>query len=129
MTYSDAYRIGLMAAAATLAPHRPTVSIQEILAAIHTGVELALSPAPVEPARPEAAVSARASVKADAVTCMSCGFVGKSLKRHLRSHHDLTPEAYREYWGLHEDHPIVAPAYSARRSDLAKLNGLGKKQP
>jgi len=126
MTYSDAYRIGLMAAAAALAPHRPGSPIQDLLANIHNGVELALSPAPVEPARPEAAVSARASVKADAVTCMSCGFVGKSLKRHLRTSHDLTPEAYREYWGLHEDHPIVAPTYSTRRSDLAKLNGLGR---
>lgn len=126
MTYSDAYRIGLMAAAAALAPHRPTVSIQDVISALHGGVERALNPAPDEPARPEAAVSARQSVKPDAVICMSCGFVGKSLKRHLRSHHDLTPEAYREYWGLHEDHPIVAPAYSARRSDLAKLNGLGR---
>jgi len=82
--------------------------------------------APAEPPRPEPAVSPRASVKPDQVTCMDCGFRGKLLKRHLRNEHNLTPEAYRARWGLSADHPLVAPNYAERRRDLAKQIGLGR---
>ena len=51
----------------------------------------------------------------------------KSLKRHLRTHYNLSPEEYREKWGLPADYPMVAPNYSATRSRLAKDNGLGRK--
>ena len=89
--------------------------------------------APLTPAQPEHVakgepyVSARKSVTHDAVTCMTCGFFGKSLKRHLRTAHGQTPEQYREHWGLAKDHAIVAPSYSATRSQLAKVHGLGRK--
>lgn len=95
---------------------------------VHAALSLLGGPvAPVIPLRGEPAVTARKSVTPEAVTCMSCGAVFKSLKRHLRNHHGMTPEAYREHWNLAADHPIIAPNYSAVRSRLAKDNGLGKK--
>lgn len=123
------YRAALVTAAAAIVPHRPNVSVQDLIAFLHTGVTQAITPPPdPEPQRiPQ--VTARASVTADQVTCMHCGFVGKSLKRHLRQSHGQTPEQYREHWGLKADHPIVAPNYSERRSELAKQHGLGKKAP
>jgi len=71
------------------------------------------------------AVSIRRSVQPDAITCLDCGYSGKMLKRHLTTAHQLTPAAYRERWGLKPDYPLIAPNYSARRSELAKSIGLG----
>lgn len=73
------------------------------------------------------AVPIRSSVKADYIICLEDGAKFKSLKRHLATHYDLTPEQYRERWNLPADYPMVAPNYSATRSRLAKENGLGKK--
>ena len=73
------------------------------------------------------AVSVRKSVQDDQITCLECGGSFKSLKRHLRTHYNLSPEEYREKWGLPADYPMVAPNYSATRSRLAKDNGLGRK--
>jgi len=75
----------------------------------------------------EPAVALRKSVTAEAVTCLVCGNKFKSLKRHLRIAHQLTPREYRDAFKLKSDYPIVAPAYAARRSDLAKSLGLGRK--
>jgi predicted transcriptional regulator len=77
--------------------------------------------------RPDPAVPIRQSVMADTVTCLHCGFRGKSLKRHIAGKHGQTPDEYRKFWGLKPDHPIVAPTYAARRSELAKASGLGKR--
>jgi predicted transcriptional regulator len=82
--------------------------------------------APPEPAR-KPAVSLSKSITPDAVTCIECGFVGKSLRRHLRTAHGLSPDAYRQRWNLPATYQIVAPNYAAVRSRLAKENGLGKK--
>lgn len=73
------------------------------------------------------AVPIRKSVHPDHIVCLEDGKSFKSLKRHLRTHYDLSPEEYREKWGLPADYPMVAPNYSAVRSRLAKVNGLGKK--
>lgn len=73
------------------------------------------------------AVSIRSSVKPDVITCLECGKKQKSLKRHLGSAHDLTPDEYRQRWNLSKDYPMVAPDYSAARSALAKKLGLGRK--
>jgi len=81
---------------------------------------------PIEEAR-EPAVSVRRSVKDDHLVCLEDGKKFKSLKRHLRTNHDLTPEQYRQRWGLKPDYPMVAPAYAAKRSELAKSIGLGQK--
>lgn len=73
------------------------------------------------------AVSMRASVKQDAVTCLDCGAKLKMLKRHLRTEHSLTLAEYRMRWNLPADYPMVAPAYAAKRKELAVRIGLGKK--
>lgn len=80
---------------------------------------------PVEELKP--AVPVRKSVAPDYIICLEDGKKFKSLKRHLRTHYNLSPEEYREKWGLPADYPMVAPSYSATRSKLAKDNGLGRK--
>lgn len=73
------------------------------------------------------AVSIRKSVTPDAIICLEDGKSFKSLKRHLRTSYDMTPEQYRTKWGLPSDYPMVAPAYAEARSALAKSMGLGRK--
>ncbi len=72
------------------------------------------------------AVSIKKSVTPDYIICLEDGKKFKSLKRHLRSQYDMSPEEYREKWGLPHDYPMVAPSYAAARSDLAKNMGLGR---
>ena len=75
----------------------------------------------------EPAVPVKKSVTPEAITCLVCGTKFKSLKRHLQTAHQLTPSEYREGFKLKSDYPIVAPAYAAQRSTLAKSLGLGRK--
>jgi predicted transcriptional regulator len=82
-------------------------------------------PVVVEELKP--AVPVKKSVAPDYIICLEDGKKFKSLKRHLRTHYNLSPEEYREKWGLPADYPMVAPNYSATRSKLAKDNGLGRK--
>ena len=74
------------------------------------------------------AVPIRKSVTPDYIVCLEDGKKFKSLKRHLRSQFDLSPEEYREKWGLPYDYPMVAPNYAAARSALAKKLGLGRRR-
>ncbi len=74
------------------------------------------------------AVTARASIKPDYIICMECGRKQKTLKRHLQNSHGLTPDQYRTEFGLPRDYPMVAPAYSKRRSEMAQSIGLGRKR-
>lgn len=74
--------------------------------------------------KPHVAVSD--SITDDFLVCLEDGLKFKSLKRHLRSKYGLTPDAYREKWGLPGDYPMVAPSYARRRSELAKEMGLGR---
>jgi len=78
-----------------------------------------------EPLKP--AVPVKKSVTEDFIVCLEDGKKFKSLKRHLATHHNLSPEEYRAKWGLPADYPMVAPAYAASRSMLAKQMGLGRK--
>jgi predicted transcriptional regulator len=71
------------------------------------------------------AVALKKSVTPDYIICLEDGKKFKSLKRHLRTHYNLSPEEYREKWGLPHDYPMVAPNYAAARSQLAKQMGLG----
>ena len=106
------------------------VSADEVTALINNVYKaLAGLGAPAAPEAPAAkpAVSARASVKPDKVTCMDCGMELQMLKRHLTTHHGLTVDEYRGKWNLAADHPVVAPNYADRRRDLAKKIGLGRK--
>lgn len=80
----------------------------------------------IEAERPEPAVSIRASVRKDAITCLECGASMKLLKRHLTAEHGMTPDAYRARWDLDADYPLVAPSYAERRKELAVEMGLGK---
>ena len=73
------------------------------------------------------AVAIKKSVTPEYLICLEDGKMFKSLKRHLKTHYDLSPEDYREKWGLPRDYPMVAPAYAAARSDLAKNMGLGRR--
>lgn len=79
-----------------------------------------------EPLKP--AVPIKKSVTPEYIICLEDGKKFKSLKRHLRTHYDLSPEEYREKWGLPADYPMVAPSYAAARSELAKKMGLGQQR-
>lgn len=74
------------------------------------------------------AVTVKKSLTADYLICLEDGKKFKSLKRHLRSHYNLSPEQYREKWGLPADYPMVAPNYAQARSSLAKRMGLGQRK-
>lgn len=102
------------------------------LPALIAEVHKALSSAASGTSQPEEqplkpAVSIRKSITPDYLICLEDGKKFKSLKRHLRTHYNLTPEDYREKWGLPRDYPMVAPNYAAARSSLAKKMGLGQK--
>ena len=79
-----------------------------------------------EPLKP--AVPIKRSINPDFIVCLEDGKKFKSLKRHLRTQYNMTPEQYREKWGLPADYPMVAPNYAAARSQLAKQMGLGQQR-
>ncbi|KKB11632.1 MucR family transcriptional regulator [Devosia geojensis] len=102
--------------------------LPKLIAEVHSALRALQgneAPAPAEELKP--AVPVRKSVTPDYIVCLEDGKKFKSLKRHLRTHYNLSPEEYREKWGLPADYPMVAPNYSATRSKLAKDNGLGRK--
>ena len=82
--------------------------------------------APVAPEPQAPAVPIRKSVTPDFIVCLEDGKKFKSLKRHLRTRYDMSPDEYREKWGLPADYPMVAPNYAKQRSDLARKMGLGQ---
>ncbi|QIG49616.1 MucR family transcriptional regulator [Nordella sp. HKS 07] len=98
-------------------------SVYQSLAAATNG---AAEPKPAQAAELKPAVPVRKSITPDYVICLEDGKKFKSLKRHLRTHYDLSPEQYREKWGLPADYPMVAPNYAEARSSLAKKIGLGQ---
>ena len=100
--------------------------IHEVHAALSNTAKPQLAAHAVEKQKP--AVSVRKSISGDHLVCLECGGSFKSLKRHLMTHHDLTPNAYREKWELPADYPMVAPSYAEARSRLAKEMGLGQRR-
>jgi predicted transcriptional regulator len=78
--------------------------------------------------KPEPKVPVRSSVKPDYIVCLEDGKKLKMLKRHLMTHYSMTPEQYRQKWGLNADYPMVAPNYAEQRRTLAKSIGLGTKR-
>ena len=86
---------------------------------------------PIEPVqeRPQPAVPIKKSITPDYIICLEDGKKLKMLKRHLKTAYDLTPDEYRERWGLPTDYPMVAPNYANQRSALAKTIGLGTRRP
>ncbi|WP_292531971.1 MucR family transcriptional regulator [Methylocystis sp.] len=89
-------------------------------------VDSGSSAAPAEPPKP--AIAVKRSVTNDYLICLEDGKKFKSLKRHLRTQYGLSPEDYREKWGLPADYPMVAPNYAKARSNLAKQMGLGQQR-
>jgi predicted transcriptional regulator len=95
-------------------------SVHKALTGVAGGVEV------VEVAPKEPAVAVKRSITPDFLICLEDGRKFKSLKRHLRTKYDMSPEEYRAKWGLAKDYPMVAPNYAKARSDLAKQMGLGQ---
>jgi predicted transcriptional regulator len=82
---------------------------------------------PAQAEKPEPAVPVKQSIRQDKIICLEDGKGFSMLKRHLMTDHKLTPQQYREKWGLARDYPMVAPSYAQTRSALAKKIGLGRK--
>ena len=103
--------------------------ISSLISQVHTAllrVSNGQSEMPVDLAKP--AIAIKKSITADYIICLEDGKKFKSLKRHLRTQYDMTPEDYREKWGLPPDYPMVAPNYAEARSQLAKKMGLGQQR-
>ena len=98
--------------------------IQNVHAALAGISGRAAAPEP----RPEPKVSIRSSIKPDYIVCLEDGKKLKMLKRHLMTHYSMTPDQYRQKWGLAADYPMVAPNYAEQRRTLAKSIGLGTKR-
>jgi len=93
---------------------------------VHGALVARTTGAPVAAPSAEPAVPVRKSIASDHIVCLECGRKLKTLKRHLRAVHDLSPSDYRAKWGLPADYPMVAPNYSKARSAFAKQIGLGR---
>lgn len=108
----------------------PVGELSGLILDVHSALSHTSSPSPVATVteKQKPAVSVRRSVQDEQITCLECGGSFKSLKRHLATHHDLTPETYRDKWELPADYPMVAPAYAEARSRLAKEMGLGQRR-
>jgi predicted transcriptional regulator len=107
----------------------PTGELPTLINEVHTALQKVaggVAEAPVEAPKP--AVPLKRSVTPDYIVCLEDGKRFKSLKRHLRTQYGMTPEQYREKWGLPSDYPMVAPNYAKARSELAKEMGLGQQR-
>lgn len=104
----------------------PANDLPQLIAQVHTSLTDA-GGSNGAPQRPSPAVPIKKSVTPDHIVCLEDGKKLKMLKRHLKTSYDLTPEQYRERWGLPADYPMVAPSYAKKRSQLAKKIGLGKR--
>jgi predicted transcriptional regulator len=93
---------------------------------VHQALSTVATPGEAHEASREPAVSIRRSITPDYLICLEDGRKFKSLKRHLRTKYDLSPEQYRARWDLPKDYPMVAPNYAQARSELAKQMGLGQ---
>ncbi len=106
----------------SVAPEALPRLIQEVYRAL---MNVGRQPSPAE--RPVPAVPVRQSIRNDRIICLEDGKSFSMLKRHLMTDHKMTPQQYREKWGLPRDYPMVAPNYAQTRSALAKKIGLGRK--
>ncbi len=106
----------------------PANDLPNLINQVYSALAGAVSGAAQAEAAKTPAVPIRRSITPDHIICLEDGKKFKSLKRHLRTHYDLTPEQYREKWGLPADYPMVAPNYAKARSDLARKMGLGQRR-
>ena len=102
-------------------------TLPSLIASIHAALSgVSNGPVEAEPEPKEPAVPIRKSIAPDFLICLEDGRKFKSLKRHLRTKYDMSPEEYRAKWNLPKDYPMVAPNYAKARSELAKQMGLGQ---
>jgi predicted transcriptional regulator len=101
--------------------------LPQLISNVH-GALAGLSGRAAPEARPEPKVPIRSSIRPDYIVCLEDGKKLKMLKRHLMTHYQMTPDQYRQKWGLNSDYPMVAPNYAEQRRTLAKAIGLGTKR-
>jgi predicted transcriptional regulator len=108
----------------------PVGDLSNLITDVHSALSNTSSPTPVAAPveKPKPPVPIKKSIEEDYLICLEDGMKFKSLKRHLMTHYNMTPEEYREKWGLPSDYPMVAPAYAEARSRLAKEMGLGQRR-
>ena len=102
--------------------------LPQLIANVHGALAGLGTPGAVPEVRLEPKVSIRSSIKPDYIVCLEDGKRLKMLKRHLMTHYQMTPDQYRQKWGLNSDYPMVAPNYAEQRRTLAKAIGLGTKR-
>lgn len=102
--------------------------LPSLISDVHSALGSVSTTAAAKAEKLKPAVNPKKSLHHDYLICLEDGKKFKSLKRHIRTHYDLSPEAYREKWGLPHDYPMVAPAYAEARSRLAREMGLGRKK-
>lgn len=107
----------------------PAAELPALISEVHGALlRVTSGAAPVVVEAPKPAVPPKKSVTSDFIICLEDGKKFKSLKRHLRTQYNMSPEDYREKWGLPPDYPMVAPNYAQARSNLAKQMGLGQQR-
>ena len=108
----------------------PASDLPALISEVHSALSRVIGgAAPVVQAEaPKPAIPVKKSITADYLICLEDGKKFKSLKRHLRTQYNMSPEQYREKWGLPADYPMVAPNYAQARSELAKQMGLGQQR-
>ncbi|WP_199084652.1 MucR family transcriptional regulator [Bosea sp. ASV33] len=107
----------------------PAADLPTLIAMTYSAITgLGNAPVALPEDKPVPAVSVKKSITADFLVCLEDGKKFKSLKRHLRTQYNMSPEDYRAKWGLPVDYPMVAPAYAEARSNLAKKIGLGQQR-
>jgi predicted transcriptional regulator len=107
----------------------PSAEIPNLIGQVHSALKRVSggqAATPAEPLKP--AIPVKRSITAEYLVCLEDGKKFKSLKRHLRTQYNMTPDQYREKWALAPDYPMVAPNYAAARSQLAKQMGLGQQR-
>lgn len=130
-TQANADLLGLTAEIVSAHVSNNPVSLSDLpglIQEVHRTLSTLGAPAPkAEPEKPQPAVPVKKSIMPDYLICLEDGKKLKMLKRHLQTSYKMTPEQYREKWGLPPDYPMVAPNYAKHRSSLAKQIGLGTK--
>ena len=107
----------------------PSSEIGNLISQVHAALKRVSGGQPLTTAEPlKPAVPVKRSISSEFIVCLEDGKKFKSLKRHLRTQYNITPEQYREKWALPPDYPMVAPNYAAARSQLAKQMGLGQQR-
>ena len=104
----------------------PADQVPDFLQTVHERLNVLAHPAPKPEDLPQPKHPIDTSVTDEAIYCLEDGLPFKSLKRHLRTKYNLTPDAYRKKWGLAHDYPMVAPSYARERAKIARVSGLGR---